>query len=658
MTRSRVVPDMTMMHDPVHGPVTLEGWHGAPSDVLVLLTRSAELARLRRIKQLGLAAFAFPAADHSRFAHALGTAHVMRRLLEGRAGLALEKIDPKELARRFPGLSAAIDGEADTPRVVANHFLAAAMLQDIGELPYAHATWRLLRPGPDVRALVHDRLGRDAQIGGAKEYFTAGLICQSELLAERGDVDVPFLLYLLFGSGSARSDIPVPGEIDRLRHLLDGVVDADRLDYVYRDAHHTFGHIGGPQAVVDSLLDVDDDGPVFREPGPVLDFVSTRSSVWSRVYFEAQNRFRITLLRAIVRAVREDDAARRVFFGRNNGGELSLDEFLRMDDASVQAGLESLSRDEDVGAAWRRTAPGRNAAAALRLYLEASAAYEAEWLPPSDDHQIDGRGGDLPEDLFFDTCADYRHHRLYDRGSIRVAGPRFRRYGLPMPLEDCAGPLHGVLQVTWFPLAVRGSVLLFLPESRLGASWEAFTADVEAGSAHRRLMSLDDEQRLAAPDTREHPGFQGPAIFVCHAFDDRDFVRRVLRELATRRRRYHALESPYQDSGMTATENSLAAVRQAEAVLVVLSANFHQRFADNVDGTLAKEVREMCSRHAAEGLPIVFVSADDHDAVAGAFPWSEIGLTDPAMVEPLRDADDESLSRWIERCLKQIDGPG
>jgi HD superfamily phosphohydrolase len=39
------------------------------------------LDRLRRIKQLGFASYGYLAADHSRYAHAVGTMHVMQAIL-------------------------------------------------------------------------------------------------------------------------------------------------------------------------------------------------------------------------------------------------------------------------------------------------------------------------------------------------------------------------------------------------------------------------------------------------------------------------------------------------------------------------------------------------------------------------------------------------
>src|SRR5687768_17784229 len=51
-------------------------------DLIARLIDSAEFQRLRRVRQLGLAHFAYQAAEHSRFTHSLGVFHLATRILE------------------------------------------------------------------------------------------------------------------------------------------------------------------------------------------------------------------------------------------------------------------------------------------------------------------------------------------------------------------------------------------------------------------------------------------------------------------------------------------------------------------------------------------------------------------------------------------------
>ena len=118
-----------ILRDPVHGLISFEGEVG---NVVARLMDTREVQRLRRIRALGHASLAFPGAEHSRFAHAVGSAHVMKRYLDR----------VRRLASDIPA-SDRIDD--DMARVA----LAAALLHDIGHGPFSHTFEAVL---PDARA--------------------------------------------------------------------------------------------------------------------------------------------------------------------------------------------------------------------------------------------------------------------------------------------------------------------------------------------------------------------------------------------------------------------------------------------------------------------------------------------------------------------------
>src|SRR5690625_679845 len=62
--------------DPVHGFITL------PKGVILNLIDHPYVPRLRRIRQLGLGYLVFPAAEHSRFSHAIGAMELGQRVLK------------------------------------------------------------------------------------------------------------------------------------------------------------------------------------------------------------------------------------------------------------------------------------------------------------------------------------------------------------------------------------------------------------------------------------------------------------------------------------------------------------------------------------------------------------------------------------------------
>lgn len=70
---------MKIFRDPVHDIIRFD----KEKDKLILkLIDTKEMQRLRRIKQLGFGSYTYPGAEHSRFSYSLGTAHLMKRVIE------------------------------------------------------------------------------------------------------------------------------------------------------------------------------------------------------------------------------------------------------------------------------------------------------------------------------------------------------------------------------------------------------------------------------------------------------------------------------------------------------------------------------------------------------------------------------------------------
>src|SRR6188508_3431048 len=71
-------PAAMILRDPVHGLISFEA---DEFSIVPRLMQADEVQRLRRIRQLGLTSLAYPGADHTRFSHAFGAAHVMTRFI-------------------------------------------------------------------------------------------------------------------------------------------------------------------------------------------------------------------------------------------------------------------------------------------------------------------------------------------------------------------------------------------------------------------------------------------------------------------------------------------------------------------------------------------------------------------------------------------------
>lgn len=98
-----------IFNDPIHGFITV------PKGVILRLIDHPYVQRLRQIKQMGLGYLVFPAAEHSRFTHALGAMELAQRTLNN-----LREKDTTISPAEFEGT------------------LIAILLHDVGHGPLSH----------------------------------------------------------------------------------------------------------------------------------------------------------------------------------------------------------------------------------------------------------------------------------------------------------------------------------------------------------------------------------------------------------------------------------------------------------------------------------------------------------------------------------------
>jgi HD superfamily phosphohydrolase len=304
---------MKRIYDPVHHFIELE-----PAEARLLDTPA--LQRLRRLRQLGLAYLAFPSAEHSRFSHALGALAVGSRAFD-------------ELLRHGRQFFTNEDDVAYQRRLVR----AALILHDVGHGPFSHAC--------------------EAVLGVRHEDRTRAILARPEIQAHLADIDVDsqHVADLILGQG--QSQFPV------LAELVSGPnLDADRMDYLQRDAYFT--GVAGGRYDADQLLG---SLRIFEVEGrPVLgidrrgvvaleSFLLARYMMFASVYFHHTTRLFEKILQEALRELWPDPHALD-----------SIDEFLRWDDFRV---LNEL-RDRD-------SIPARALRERVRLYALA-AEFNAE----------------------------------------------------------------------------------------------------------------------------------------------------------------------------------------------------------------------------------------------------------------------------------------
>jgi HD superfamily phosphohydrolase len=288
-----------LLRDPVHGLISFE----TPAEqIVVKLLDAREVQRLRRIRCLGAASLAFPGAEHSRFAHAIGSAYVMKRYLDR--------------VRRYSSDIAARDRVDDDAARVA---LAAALLHDLGHGPYSH-TFEAVVP-----------------TGASHEQWTSRILLDPgtdvhRILAEIDPKMVVEVERLVHG----RSAIP------HLSRAVSGTFDVDRCDYLVRDSHMTGVRYGlldldwllaalrlhvAPGAASASLA-VDGEKGLTAVEG----FFLARLYMYRQVYLHKAVRAAEAVLRALFRRLGE--------IGPPEGTPPALAAMLRRADVDVGAYLE------------------------------------------------------------------------------------------------------------------------------------------------------------------------------------------------------------------------------------------------------------------------------------------------------------------------------
>jgi uncharacterized protein len=367
-TTCGLVPIMSekIIRDPVHDVIAFRD-NDPLEAMLFRLLSAAEMQRLRRIRQLGMATLAYPGAEHSRYSHSLGVMETARKMLDH---LSLsQKIDPEQ-------------------RTLC---LTAALLHDIGHGPFSHVFERAsgvhhesltLKIINDPQSQVHRILaGHDAQLP------TKVADC-----------------------------IECSGTRTFIHDILCSQLDADRCDYLLRDSLHT----GSRYGIFDlnwliHALTIENNRLAVTTKGlsAVEGYLQARYHMYRNVYFHkvvrsSEGMLKLALHRARLLATqdrldwppRQHPVAKALL-----GQELSIAEFTDLDDVSILQCFKT----------WRHAGDTQlsrlcNGLLFRRLYksIEVSHLDDAkiqEVLAIAND-VIQQAGGDPNFELFYDQPAD------------------------------------------------------------------------------------------------------------------------------------------------------------------------------------------------------------------------------------------------------------
>ena len=295
-----------IINDPVFGFITI------PNEFIYKLIQHPYLQRLNRIRQLGLAAFVYPGAQHTRFLHSLGAMYLMDEALQ-----QLRQKNNIITEDEYVGA------------------LSCILLHDTGHGPFSHVLEHTL-----VTKVKHETISLLLMERLNKEWENKFETCLSIFKDE------------------------YPKHF--LHQLVSGQLDVDRLDYLRRDSYFTGvteGNIGSARII--KMLDVRNDKLVVESKGiySIENFLTSRRLMYWQVYLHktavaAEKTLINTLLRAKELAQNGADlfaSPSLSYFLRHDATEEDFREnpeilnlFLNLDDNDIWSALKVWSIHPDL----------------------------------------------------------------------------------------------------------------------------------------------------------------------------------------------------------------------------------------------------------------------------------------------------------------------
>ena len=284
-----------VFRDPVHNYVYVK------YQVILDLINTSEFQRLRRVHQLGTTSLIFHGAEHSRFSHSVGVYEIARRIIES---------FQKNFPSKHPG-----DGLwDDSEKMVA---LCAALLHDVGHGAYSHTFEHIF--------------------GTNHEQITQAIITspttEINQVLRRVSPDFPEKVASVINKTYPNKQVV---------EMISSQLDADRMDYLLRDAYNTGVKYGTFD--LSRILEVMrpyQDGICFEMNGmhAVEDYIVSRFQMYQQVYFHPVSRSMEVILNRLLKRAKlifssevQSDQQTPYLLLPFFKGDFNLDDYLQLDD--------------------------------------------------------------------------------------------------------------------------------------------------------------------------------------------------------------------------------------------------------------------------------------------------------------------------------------
>lgn len=304
---SKKLPTEVVLRDPVHGYIHID------DQVVLDVVRSKEFQRMRRIKQLGPISYVFPGATHTRFEHNLGVYELTRQICD---------IFDKKYPSKKPG-----DGLWNPE----NRLLVecAGLLHDIGHGPYSHTFEHLFGTN-------HEKIGQRIITDPHTEINQA---------LRQVSPNFPEQVASVIAKTYPNAQVV---------KMISSQADADRMDYLQRDAYFTgvtYGEFDLSRVL--RVIRPYSDGICFTNNGmhAVEDYIVSRYQMYQQVYFHRVGRSMEVILHHLLQRAKdvyqEGKLTVTPSLAKFLKGNWNLDDYLLLDDGVMETNFSLWTHSND-----------------------------------------------------------------------------------------------------------------------------------------------------------------------------------------------------------------------------------------------------------------------------------------------------------------------
>ncbi|MBF0712044.1 HD domain-containing protein [Staphylococcus capitis] len=271
------------------------------------LIKTKEFQRLRRIKQLGTLYLSFHTAEHSRFGHSLGVYEIVRRM-----------IDESFIGR---------EAWDNTYRPLA---LCAALLHDLGHGPFSHSFEKIFNT--DHEAFTQAIITEDTEV--------------NEVLSRVSETFPQEVADVINKTHDNKLIIS----------MISSQIDADRMDYLQRDAYFTGVTYGSfDMERILRLMRPSKDEVLIKESGmhAVENFIMSRYQMYWQIYFHPVSRGGEVLLNNCLQRAKQlysEGYEFRMYphdFVPFFEGTMTIEQYVELDEAVVLYYLKKWINEDD-----------------------------------------------------------------------------------------------------------------------------------------------------------------------------------------------------------------------------------------------------------------------------------------------------------------------